>query len=306
MCLLAAGGFTLGAAPLYRADVAAEPTWVVHIDCDGLRRTDVGKYLLTEMTKPGVEPRFAAFQTYFSFDPRKQMHGITAYSTGNQEHDGVMVVYAEFEPERLVALAQAAKGSASTNHGAHVIYSWQDNRTASSTGIKGRIYAAIHGQRAIFGERASRVAAALDVMDRKTSNLKVSRVFPELGAPDDTSVIEAMGRKVYLPDASPTAALFRLSKTVHLQVHETNQQVLATVKLDAVSEDLARQMVTTVQGAAAMAKLQSEKPEARMFAEALNIKRDGTLVEANITMPATQLTKMIGSMLADDDAPAKK
>src|SRR5271170_3452457 len=90
VCFLAAAAIGLHASPLRRADVAAEPIWVLHINCDALRPTAIGKYLLSEMQKPDVEPKFAAFHTFFSFDPRRQMHGMTMYSAGNAPDDGVM------------------------------------------------------------------------------------------------------------------------------------------------------------------------------------------------------------------------
>src|SRR5258707_13633530 len=45
LCFLLAGGvvaagFKCFAGPMRPADVAAEPAWVVHVDCDNLRATD--------------------------------------------------------------------------------------------------------------------------------------------------------------------------------------------------------------------------------------------------------------------------
>ena len=49
---LIAAALTAPSAPLQRADVAAEPIWVLHVDCDGLRPTAIGQFLLAEMEKP--------------------------------------------------------------------------------------------------------------------------------------------------------------------------------------------------------------------------------------------------------------
>ena len=37
------------AGPLQRADVINDPVWVLHVDCDALRQTTVGKQLLAEL-----------------------------------------------------------------------------------------------------------------------------------------------------------------------------------------------------------------------------------------------------------------
>ena len=52
VCGFAAAGLPASAGPLQRADVPAEPAWVLHVDCDSLRPTAIGQYLLTEMEKP--------------------------------------------------------------------------------------------------------------------------------------------------------------------------------------------------------------------------------------------------------------
>ena len=300
LCYLAAGVFGILAAPLKRADVAAEPIWVLHISCDALRPTAIGKYLLSEMQKPDVEPKFAAFQTFFSFDPRKQLHGLTFYSTGNAPDDGVMLVYADFDPNRLVMLAKSARNSQITNYGAHVLYSWLDERTAVGHG-KIRFYAAIEGDRIVFGQQPSRVEAALDVFDRTKPSLSVSKTFPKLGAKDDSNLIEAAAHRVELPDSSPTAALFRLSKAMDFAVAETNHQVTATLNFQATSEDMAHQAVYFVKGAIAFAKINKQHPEFSKLAEGLTINQDGANVVAILAMPEVEVIDLLKSAAEKED-----
>src|SRR3954469_14667349 len=79
---LTAVGLNLQAGPLLRSDVPAEPIWVAHLDCDALRPTAVGQYVLSEMEKPEAQGKLGAFQAMFSFDLRTQLHSLTLYSTG--------------------------------------------------------------------------------------------------------------------------------------------------------------------------------------------------------------------------------
>ena len=175
-------GLTAMAAPLKRSDVPAEPSWVLHVDCDALRSTAVGQYLLTEMDKPDAQAKFAVFQTLFSFDPRKQLHGLTLYSGGSTPKEGVLLVYADFDPERLVTLAQAAKDSRNTTYKQHVIYNWIDEKKKAKNGVKPRTYAAIQGaQVVVFGQQEACVAQALDVLDRALPSLSSSSGLPEVG-----------------------------------------------------------------------------------------------------------------------------
>ena len=101
-CALGLAASTTLAGPLNRADVSAQAVWVAHIDCDTLRPTTLGQYLVTELEKPDATTKFAAFQSIFSFDPRKQLHGITLYDAGSTPEDGVLLLYVDFDPLRGV------------------------------------------------------------------------------------------------------------------------------------------------------------------------------------------------------------
>src|SRR4051812_18470514 len=91
-----ASGLLASAGPLQRADVAADPAWLVHLDCDSLRPTTIGRYVLSEMDKPEAKAKLAAFQSIFSFDLRTQLHGVTLYGATAAPEDGVLVLYADF------------------------------------------------------------------------------------------------------------------------------------------------------------------------------------------------------------------
>src|SRR5881394_2658 len=58
-CCLLASGFTALAGPLQRADLPAEPVWVVHVDVDGLRPTTIGQFIFGEMEKPEAQAKLA-------------------------------------------------------------------------------------------------------------------------------------------------------------------------------------------------------------------------------------------------------
>ena len=107
--MLAVSLVAVSASPVKRADLPAQPGFVLHLDCDALRPTAIGKFLLAEMSKPEADNKFAAFQSMFSFDPRSALHGLTLYSAGSSPEDGVLVVYADFDAGRLVTMAPSVK-----------------------------------------------------------------------------------------------------------------------------------------------------------------------------------------------------
>ena len=296
-CGLAVAGLPAWAGPLQRADVPAEPAWVLHFDCDSLRPTAIGQYLLAELEKPEAQAQFAAFQTIFNFDPRKQLHGLTLYSTGTASEDRVLLVYADFDPDRLITMARAATGYQSTPYKQHVIHNWIDEKKRGEGDVKPRVYAAIQGGHiVVFAQREAWVAQALAVLDRAAPSLAASGVFAQLGAGGSNSQLVAAARKLDLSDSDPTATLFRLAKMGWLQLGEAQGQLKGTLNLEANDEEVARLMGWVGQGVLALMKLQKGSPVSAKFAQALALKQDRAGVVVSLTMPANDA---IGLMKAD-------
>ena len=303
-CSLIAATLTVLSAPLQRADVPADPTWVMHVDCDRLRPTAIGQFLLAEMEKPEAQAKFAAFQSIFSFDPRKQLHGLTLYSTGKAPEDGVLLVYADFDPQRLVTLAKAAKDYQSTTYKQHPIHNWIDDKKKAKNGVKPRVYAAIQaGRIVVFAQQEARVAQALDVLDRAAPNLAGGMLFPQLGATGSASFIQAAARKLDIPDSTPNAAVLKLAKMARLEVGEAQGQLKATLNLEAGDEEVAKQMASVGQGLLALMKLQRDKPGSVKLAEALSLKQDGAGVVVALAVPAADAIEV---MKADATRKAQK
>ena len=300
-CVCAAG-WLAPAAPLQQADIAASPAWLLHLDSDALRPTAVGQYILAEMDKPSEKAKLAIFQTIFSFDLRTQLHGLTLYGTSPAPEDGVLIVYADFDPERLVTLAQAAKGYQSSAHGQNTIHNWIDDKKKPQHGVQPRVYAAIQGNRVIFGQREQAVAQALDIIAGIAPNLAGSKIFPDLVAPAKGTVIEAAAQKMKLPDSDPNAALLKMSQSVQLVVGESWQQFTAALTLTADNAEIAGHMLSIAQGLVALGKLQTDKPESVAVANAVTLQQNGSRVIGSLVLPADQVVQMMKTKAAQNAA----
>jgi len=303
--VITATTFSLSGSPLQRTDVPGEPAWVLHLDCDNLRSTAIGQFLLAEMEKPEAQAKLAAFQSIFNFDLRKQLHGLTLYSTGKAPQDGVLLVHADFDADRLLTLAKAARDYQSTTYKRHVIHNWiDDKKKKAKDGAKPRVYAAIYGGHVvIFGQQEPRVAQALDVLDRAAPNLASSGQFPQLGASGSTDFIQGAARKLDLPQSDPNTALFRLAKSARLEAGEAQGQFKAMLRLDANDSEVANQMALVGQGLLALMKLQKDNPGSVRLAEALSLKQDGSGVVAALAVPTAEVIEF---MRADAARKAKK
>ncbi len=296
---LVSAGFACSAGPLRLADVPAEPAWVVHVDCDYLRATDIGQYLLTQFQKPEIQAKLEAFTTIFNFDPRKDLHGFTLYSVGKSPEDGLLLLYADVDPARLEVFARAAKDYKSASHNQHVIHSFIDDKRPAKDGVKPRTYASIVGTKlVVLSQREARVAGALDVLDKTAPNLSGSSGFPNLGAAGGSFAVEAAARKLDLSDSDPNAAVFRLAKLVRLQLGEAQHRLTGRLSLVANDEEVAGHILSVGQGLVSLAKLQQDKPEAARLAEALSIKQQGSEVVATLSLPAGDVVEFMKTKAA--------
>lgn len=283
--------------PLQRSDIPASPAWLAHVNWDALRTSAVGQYIQDQLNQPEAQAKLAVLQSVVSIDLRTQLHGTTLYSTDTAPEDAVLIIYADFDPERLVTLAKAANNSQHSAYKTHTIYNWiDDKKHKSKAGVKPRVYAAVDGARVIFGQKEERVAQALDVSDGASPNLSSNDLFPQFGAAGDPSFLEAAALKFQISDSTPNAAMLRLSKQVTLQIAQPQQQVSATLTLEANDEQVAGLISSIGQGLIALAKLQTNNPEAVRFADALSLKQDGARIIATAAIPSQEL---IGMMKAD-------
>jgi hypothetical protein len=290
--LLCATGLVADAASLQRSDIPANPIWLAHLDFDALRPTTIGQFILGEMDKPEAKAKLAAFQSIFNFDLRTQLHGASAFGTSQKPEDGALILYADFDPDRLVTLAKAAKDYKSTDHNSHTIHNWIDENKKGRHGDKSRVYASILGNRVIFAQREAVVAGVLDVIDATTPGLPAD-AFPDLGASGNSNFIEAAARKLDIPDSAPNAAVLRLSKTFQALIGEKSQQFQAAITLVADTDEAAGHITSIAQGLVSLMSLQTNKPESVTLANAITIKQNGSSVAGTITLPAADVVTMM-------------
>ena len=292
---LSVTALNVSAGPLHNADVPEDPAWIAHVDCDALRSNALGKFLLAEMNKPENEPKIAAATAILGVDLRTQIHGLTFYAPAAATKEPVLLLYGEFDTNRLITLAKAAREYDSAEYGGHVIHSWLDEKRKTPRGGRARVYAALpNSGLIIFGPRQEAVSGALDVLDNKAANLSTSKTYPQLlKSSDQGAFIQAVARKLDLP---PTAA--NLTTYARMQVQESDQQVTASVSLGARDEEVARNMLSIAQGFTGLVKLQQDRPKAAKLAEKVDLRQDGADLLLSFAMPSDQVIDFLKAAAA--------
>lgn len=292
--LLLATITTATAGPLQREDVIKDPAWVLHVDVEALRGTIIGRHLLNASEQPEVQKKLAAFQAVTGIDPYKSVHGFTLYGPTAEAEDGLLLVYADFDPARLATLAGGAMDHKTAEHHQHTIHHWIDEKKPAKAGIKPRTYAAIHGGKIIvFGQQQHRVADALDVLDRVKPNLTLSAEYASLSLGDGSAFIQGAARKLEMPASDPNAAIFKQSKMLWLSLGESRQRAEAVLTMMADSEEVAQQIEAIGRGLMGLMALQTDKPESVKLARALSIQLVGPSVTVKLSLPAEEFLAII-------------
>jgi hypothetical protein len=286
-------------APLQRADVAADPAVVAHFDCDGFKTTAIGKAILAQVNDPDVAGKLNALQAITSFDPRTQWHGLTCYTTSQKPDSGVLVLYADFESNRLVALAQTMPGYHCDTNGSHAIYNWIDEQKQAKGG-EPHVSAALAGKRVIFGQSESAVAGALDVLDGKTPNLAASGATPDLGLAQGSIFLQAVVNKFDFASKDPNSAILKGCKSARLEVGESGEQLVANLSFQASENDKATQIAAIAQGLIALGKLQQDNATLLKLANSISIKQDAANVSGTLSIAEAELTDLIKAGVAQN------
>jgi hypothetical protein len=282
------------AAPLQPKDVADDPAVLAHIDVDALRTSSIGKSILADQD---VQNKLSIVAALFNFDFRTQLHGLTVYTRVDFPKDGVLIVYADVDPERLTALAKAADGAEIVTNDSHIIYSWLGDKKKHSDERK-RIYGAIEGKRVVFALDDKDVAHALDVIQDKAPNFVDKEGMPKAEA-GESVIAEAVVFKFPFDSDDGNAAIFKMSKSAHLKISESSTNLEAHLRLEATDADTATQISAIAQGLLAVLKLQKGNADVLKLANAVDIKQNGPSVALAVSLPSDEVISTLREKRAE-------
>ena len=281
------------AGPLQHSNVVSDPAWVVHLDCDALRQTSIGKQLLMELDKPEAQKKFEVFQTVFNLDPRKDLRGVTLYSATKSGPDGVALAYADFDAARLLTLVQANQDYEVRPHGTNKIHSWIDEKKKSKDGDQ-RTFGAIHkGKVLILGQKEGRVAEALDVLEGKQPTLATSQRFAQIGASGSSVFLTGGARALELPGNDLGAAVLNQAKLISLNAQETQDKAELKLTVETASAETAKQVGDICRGLVAVLALQSDKPDVVKLAKAVTVDQNAADTLVRFSMPVADVIELI-------------
>ena len=252
------------AGPLNRGDVADDSKWVVHLDVMKLRRTSVGRYLLSELKTEDAERKIAAFQVIFGFDPRAAIESITLYGKDNRRENSVVLIRGKIDSQRLITLLRADDSYVAHKYGQYTVHRWVDKKKNEES------FGGVHadGTMIISGGRAP-VEKALDVLDKEAPGLSTSSGLGGLASVQIGVFGLAAANLTGMAGLHPSAASLKQADSITVTLGEKDGKVDADVIAVAKNGEIATHMEAVVKGVISAGILaEADKPELARLARA--------------------------------------
>lgn len=260
MMTLALAGSLAHAAAFDPKQVPADAKWVLNVDVDALKESNIGKLILKELEKKDeFQQGILNIQLWAGVTLPQDLHDVTLYGKAFDDSKAVVVlIRGTVEPAKITNLLQMVSQFNSTKHGDHDVYSWQD---------KGKqLYGSLHGTTLLIsGGTQETIDAALDVLDGKGETLKPTSSLA-VGAAAGTLVYVSGDGLADLKQARNP--MMNQAEAAHLSLREQGDQLQLNAAVTAKTAQFAEQMRTSLEGIKAMVTLAASNPNADPKAKA--------------------------------------
>lgn len=330
LCLLALtvalAAFPAQAAGLLKTQVSADAKWLLHLDLQNLRNTQLGDSLI----KGIVDKAAADLKAKVGIDVAelvRKVDSITAYGTDfskQPDANGVLLVQMDAEAQKILEGFLAAQMLASNNE---AVKKTQQGESALYS-VNNDIFLAVHPKHiVVVGKSQKQIDKAGEVLSGKSSNLTKSDSFSGYTSAPDAffflAVAEGFNENSAIP---PQAKMLQMADGGRIIIGEKAEKLFLNLALKAKNSEIGEQIQQVIEGIRAMATLsQTDNQELQELARSIKVSNMGKIVSVNAEFPVDSVIKKIseqvnnehhkasgkhktkkGSEPKADDAPAKK
>lgn len=114
------------AGPMPAREIPAQAKWVIHLDVEAILKSSFGEPILEIANDPMVAPRLAAFTAMFGMNLVGDIHGMTLWGFGNNDHQAALYLEGKYDRVKLETIVRAAENYREIPYGAARIHAWRD------------------------------------------------------------------------------------------------------------------------------------------------------------------------------------
>lgn len=322
-CILVAALFLTAAdSRNSRADeasvcVAKDAKFLLRLDVQAFRMTALGSKLF-EIARSKAEQELSAggdhrgeadldkIHDMLGFDPFAEIHTIlvSASNYDRPEQSIVVSIGMGKSTGNLEGLILALPGYAAEEYGKYNIHSAAPDH---GTHVFGAIHTDAKGDKTVLlaAERES-ITKLLDQLDGKPARDSSFKTIKLVSDEKPILALEVFELPNEVLKDGPHAGAVKVLRTISLRVTESKDNVNVGISLAAGTDQQAEQLRQMAQGLIAMIEFaQSANPDdenlknVQKVVHDIKVMREGSSVKANLTVPATELNKIIEDELGD-------
>jgi hypothetical protein len=297
------------AAPILRADalnphqIAPDAKWLVHIDCESLRRTEIGEFLLKKWVEPKVAEAAGEHQDAAS-NILQRIRSISAYgadfATG-RDASGVLVINSDTDTQKAIEGLLVATILANTNGPVKQL----QNEGQSLYSIADQIFIAPQkGGSIVISKSEAQIDFARERLSGKAAKRAGKGGFGDFPAVSNGFFLLAVAEGLSLPKPIPAQAkILQMADGGRLVLGERPEGVFLDLALRGKTAEVTRQIQQVVEGMVALVTLgQPNNPDLVNLAKSTRVTSSNELISIRLQCPPEKII----SKLNDEMKPKPK
>ncbi len=282
------------AGSLHKEAVSADAKWLIHLDVDAFRMTQLGMFVGKQILDPKLAKPKADLkeQANFDFDWRR-ITSLTAYGTEFQpQPKGVLLLTTDMNVQAALdaVLAKQALG------GAEGPIKRLESAPLPLYALNNDLFMALQpGKPVVISKSREEALKARAVLAGQSPNLLASRAFTEFPPPPKAffflTAAEGFNEVAPIP---ASARVLKMADSLRLVLGESGDQVFVNLALKAKTPEVSQQIQQVIQGMLALLALsQVDNPDLNQFAQSTKVTVSDKMVTVDLHFPVAKTVKKI-------------
>lgn len=300
LAVAVAGG--VRGATLNAGQVPASAKWVLHLDVEGLKNTQVGRILMQRLTTGQENNKMNALAAILGSDLRADLAGVTLSGASDAEDENVVMLSGRFNKQQLELFVKANEAYRGEEYRGATLHSWIDEKK------KKRMFGAIlgGGERILMSGSAASVKAVLDVMAGQGASLAQDNAGGLSLQAANNSVLVGAADLTRLNRSKTNAQTLKQASSATVSLSEQGADMVGRITLVADTAENARHLNDAARGILAMIQLDEKTEQATKDSlRATTVDLEDKTLRVTIHMPAQVLVDSIQKKWQEEDAKKK-
>jgi hypothetical protein len=283
------------AGPLQRNHVAADAKWILHLDLDNFRATQVGATIVKGKIDQQVAKAAADLKTYLDVDfDWTRIAGATLYGLDfdpkARGKNCVLLIQTTLDVQKGLENAIARQTQAGVDGNVTRV----QEAPVPIYRIRSEFFAALPpGKPVVLAQTADLIEKGLAVLDGRAPSLAAAPAFadfpPAPGAFAFLAMAAGFSENAPIP---PQANVLKMTEAGRILLGETGTQVFLSATLKAKSAEAGSQMQQILQGLLALAALsQSANQDLQALVQATKVTTNDRMVTVDVQLPAATIVQ---------------